>query len=59
MGKLSLDLLFIKKFQKAPYKSEGLVNALYGKSENGYMEEVLFRTWFVDHFIKLSNQSVI
>ena len=25
----------------APYKSEGIANALYGKSENGYMDEVL------------------
>ena len=32
-----------------------MANALFGKTENGYMDKVLFRTWFIDHFIKLRN----
>ena len=44
-------IIYEKAFPSAPYKSEGIVNALYDKSENGYMDKVHFQTWFFDHFI--------
>ena len=48
-------IIYENAFPSAPYKIEGRVNALYGKSENGYMGKVIFQTWFTDHFIKLTN----
>ena len=48
-------IIYEKAFPSAPYKIEGRANALYGKFENGYMEKVIFQTWFIDHFIKLTN----
>ena len=48
-------IIYEKVFPSAPYKSKGIASALYGKSENSYKDEVLFRTWFIDHFIRLKN----
>ena len=31
-------IIYEKAFPSAPYKSEGIANALHGKSENGYMD---------------------
>ena len=48
-------ITYEKAFPLAPYRSEGMVNAFYGKSENGNMDKVTFCTWATDHFIKLKN----
>ena len=52
---LPLFIIYEKVFPSDSYKSEGIVNALYGKPANDYMDKALFQTWFIDHFIKLTN----
>ncbi|XP_071381368.1 uncharacterized protein [Centroberyx affinis] len=39
-----------------PYNKEGVPDALYGKSQAGYMDSELFRKWFVGHFLKFAAQ---
>ncbi|XP_028430494.1 uncharacterized protein LOC114553485 [Perca flavescens] len=39
-----------------PYNKVGVPNALYGKSQAGYIDSELFRKWFVGHFLKFATQ---
>lgn len=45
-------IIFGNRFPGGPYTKEGPANALYGTSPSGYIDNELFRGWFVNHFIR-------
>ncbi|KAM9525235.1 uncharacterized protein ACWYII_043994 isoform 2-T2 [Salvelinus alpinus] len=45
-------IIFGKRFPGELYTKEGPANALYGTSPSGYIDNELFRGWFVNNFIK-------
>ena len=45
-------VIFEKAFPSTAYVIQGAINVLYAKSQNGYLDEELFCSWFSKLFVR-------